>query len=65
MDIYASIGCVEICGKKGFLKMNTFMALLSGSKKSSMDEKLMEMGQSGKLKITYAYAHKPPLVEWI
>lgn len=64
VDVFASLGCVEICGKEGFVKMNRFMASLSGSKKPSMDEKLMEMGQSGKLKITYAFVHKPPLIEW-
>jgi len=64
-ELYASIGCVEIChGPEGFVSFNTFLINLSGSKKSSRGEKLKEMGSSGKMAITYLKAARPPLVVW-
>jgi len=59
---YASIGCVEICkGPAGFDEFNNFIISLSGSKKSSRNEKLKEIGSSGKMAIKYLKASRPPL----
>ena len=61
-ELYASIGCVEICyGPSGFILFNDFIISLSGSTKKTRDEKLKEIGSSGKMTITYQKATRPPL----
>ena len=61
-ELYASIGCVEICGgPSGFVGFNDFIISLSGSTKKTRGEQLKEIGDSGKLTITYQKATRPPL----
>jgi hypothetical protein len=61
-NAYATLGCLEICrGPAGFDIFNDFIISLSGSKKSSRDEKLAEIGKSGKMVIKYLKAARPPL----
>ena len=63
-ESYASIGCIEICrGPNGFVQFNDFIVSLSGSVKPSRGEKLVEIGSSGKMVITYLKAARPPLKE--
>jgi hypothetical protein len=60
-QIYASIGCIEICGgPRGFDQFNDFIIQLSGSKKTRT-EALVEIGAARKIKITYLKAEKPAL----
>ena len=59
---YASAGCVEICGGPfGFVTFNDFILSLSGSKKSTRQQQLNEIGWSGKMFVTYVNTPKPPL----
>jgi hypothetical protein len=60
-QLYASIGCIEICGKPaGFDQFNNFILSLSGSKKTGVSG-LVEIGNSGILEIEYKKAQRPPL----
>ena len=63
IQVYASIGCIEICGgPHGFDRFNDLIISLSGSKKTSRDEQLAEIGRSGTMMITYLKADRPRLV---
>lgn len=62
-QVYATIGCVEICyGPRGFEMFNDTLISLSGSKQPTRDKKLVEIGNSRKVIITYRKAERPPLV---
>lgn len=61
-EAYGTIGCVEVCDIDGFIKFNDFIITLSGSTKTERDAKLIEIGASGKMVITYLKANRPPLV---
>lgn len=63
-DVFGSIGCIEVAGKKGFVAINDFLISLSGSTKPDRTKKLTEMGTSGQMKITYDRAKRPPLKVW-
>jgi hypothetical protein len=60
-EIFATIGCVEIMGARGFVRFNDLILALSGSKAASQAQQLTEIGKSGRLSITYAKATRPPL----
>lgn len=61
-QVYASIGCVEICGgPNGFVKFNDYIISLSGTKAKTRAKKLAEIGRSKIMKITYLAASRPPL----
>lgn len=63
-ELYASIGCVEVCrGPGGFNLLNDQIIELSGSRQSTRNEKLKEIGTSGKMSITYMKASRPSLRE--
>lgn len=63
-EVYASIGCIEICnGPKGFDIFNDYIISLSGATSSGRDSKLIEIGRSRVLSITYMKATRPPLVK--
>jgi hypothetical protein len=63
-ELYATVGCLEICyGPNGFNLFNDTIIDLSGSKKPTRGEKLLEIGASGKMAITYMKAQRPPLTE--
>jgi hypothetical protein len=62
-DVYASIGCVEICGSpRGFDTFNDYLIALSGPKSSDRKTQLSEIGRAKNLSITYLKATRPPLV---
>lgn len=58
---YASIGCVELCGPRGFTVFNEYLVSLSGTTKSGLQDKLAEIGDSRILRVHYAAAVRPPL----
>jgi len=64
-QIYASIGCVEICnGPEGFVEFNDYIISLAEPSARTRDLQLLEIGNSGQLSITYERATRPPLVRW-
>ncbi|MCL1825843.1 MAG: hypothetical protein FWG26_07895 [Betaproteobacteria bacterium] len=60
-ELFASIGCIEITGSQGFSKFNDLIIKLSGSKATSREAQLSEIGRSGTMWITYNAAQRPPL----
>lgn len=60
-DPYASIGCVEVCGERGFIVLNEYLVSLSGSTAVSQQQKLSEMGNSGTMTARYEGTVRPPL----
>jgi len=62
-EIYATIGCIEIMGLQGFVRFNDLIISLSGLSDSSAsrNNKLGQIGRSGKLSITYQRATRPAL----
>jgi len=60
-ELFATIGCVEIMGYRGFVKFNDLIISLSGSKATSRSQQLTEIGRSGRLSITYEKASRLPL----
>lgn len=65
-DVYATAGCIEICdGPFGFDSFNSLIIRLSGANKAlSRAQQLHEIGQSGRMKITYERANRPALQLW-
>jgi hypothetical protein len=61
-EVYATIGCVEICGApKGFDVFNDFLIALSGPRSSDRKAQLAEIGRARNMSITYLKATRPPL----
>jgi hypothetical protein len=61
-EVYASIGCIEICGApKGFDVFNDFVIALSGPKSSDRKVQLAEIGKARNMSITYLKTTRPPL----
>jgi hypothetical protein len=60
--VFASIGCVEVMGKRGFVAFNDLIISLSGAAASTRNEKLNQIGRAGKIIIHYDKAVRPPLV---
>ena len=58
---YATVGCIELCGPVKFDAMNNLIISLSGIPTGTRAEKLNAIGTSGKLKITYDAATRPPV----
>lgn len=62
-EAYGTIGCVEVVDEsESFVKFNDFIITLSGSTKATRNKKLIEIGASGKMSITYLKAARPPLI---
>ena len=61
-SVYATVGCVELCGPAKFDAMNDLIISLSGITAGTRAEKLNAIGTSGKLKITYDAATRPPVI---
>ena len=59
--MFASIGCIEIMGPRGFVKFNDLILSLSGSSAGSREEQLLEIGSAGQMSITYEEAVRPSL----
>lgn len=65
IEAYASVGCVEIChGPAGFDQFNDFLISVSGSNKTNRDSKLIQIGSSNKVKITYQKAKRPSFTKF-
>jgi hypothetical protein len=63
-EVYASIGCIEICGgPKGFDSFNDFLIDLSGPKASNRKDQLAEIGRARNISIKYLKALRPPLIQ--
>ncbi|MBL6448619.1 hypothetical protein JMN32_20070 [Fulvivirga sp. 29W222] len=62
---YASVGCIEICGVKGFEKFNNLMIRLGGAPGNDRSAKLNTIGSSQQMEITYKKASRPPLKHYI
>ncbi len=60
-EVFATIGCIEIMGVQGFVRFNDLIISLSGSTARDRNQKLAEIGRSGKLSITYERATRPAL----
>lgn len=60
-EIFATIGCIEIMGRQGFIRFNDLVIRLAGPKSQTRDQQLREIGGSGLMSITYAGATRPPL----
>jgi hypothetical protein len=60
-EIFATIGCIEIMGKRGFVRFNETLLALSGLKGASGGDQLTEIGRSKRMMITYEKAQRPPL----
>lgn len=61
-NIYASIGCIEICGgPNGFVTFNDFIIELSGATASTRALKLIQIGKARNISITYLAAARPIL----
>jgi len=62
-EVYASIGCIEICrGPMGFDLFNNFLIELSGPKSSGRSAQLAEIGRARNMSIKYLAASRPPIV---
>lgn len=61
-QVYASIGCIEICGgPNGFVDFNDYLIQLSGPKSTNRAEQLKEIGRARNISIEYEKASRPPL----
>jgi len=60
-NMFATIGCVEIMGPKGFVRFNDLIIALSGASANDRDAKLHQIGGSGHLFVTYERAERPKL----
>ena len=60
-EVFATIGCIEIMGRQGFVKFNDLILSLSGAAAGSRDGQLRQIGQAGQMVITYEKAVRPPL----
>lgn len=60
-EVFATIGCIEIMGKTGFVKFNDLLISLSGARAAARNDKLHEIGRSGRMSITYEAAERPKL----
>jgi len=59
-EVYASIGCIEICGApRGFDTFNDYLIALSGPKSTQRADQLAEIGKARNLSITYLKAKRP------
>lgn len=63
-QVYATVGCIELCGPAKFDALNDLLISLSGLTSGSRRQKLLDIGSSGNLKIVYETATRPPLEQW-
>ncbi|MFV0624979.1 hypothetical protein ACBY01_13355 [Sphingomonas sp. ac-8] len=61
-ELFASIGCIEVMGRRGFVRFNDLLIALSGVNGRNRDEQLHQIARSRSLIITYDRAARPPLV---
>lgn len=61
-EIYASIGCIELCGgPRGFDIFNDFVIELSGAVSKDRARNLIDIGSAKNISITYEKAARPVL----
>ncbi len=60
-ELFATIGCVEVMGYRGFINFNDLIISLSGPKTTTRDQQLIEIGNARNISITYDKASRPPL----
>jgi hypothetical protein len=63
-ELFATVGCIEIMGAKGFSRFNDLILRLAGPSPGTRNQQLSEIGRSGKMYITYEQAKRPPLKKW-
>jgi hypothetical protein len=61
-ELFASIGCIEVMGPRGFVRFNDLVIELSGATGRNRDEQLRQIARARRLSITYDRAARPPLV---
>lgn len=61
-EVFASIGCIEVMGRRGFVRFNDLLIQLSGAVGRKRNDQLHQIARSGLLSITYERAARPPLV---
>lgn len=61
LEVFATIGCIEVMGPGGFIKFNDLLIALTGATGTSRDDKLHAIARAGKLSIRYEAAARPPL----
>jgi hypothetical protein len=62
-EVFATIGCIELMGPLGFVKLNDLLIELCGPTATTRDEQLAQIGRSGKLSIVYEKSTRPPVVK--
>lgn len=60
-EVFASIGCVEVMGPRGFVKFNDLLISLSGATAATRDAKLIQIGKARNITISYEKAARPAL----
>ncbi|XVJ69190.1 MAG: hypothetical protein HEQ39_05720 [Rhizobacter sp.] len=60
-ELFATIGCIEIMGPKGFIRFNDLLISLSGPTAKTRPEQLTEIGAAKNISITYQKAERPSL----
>lgn len=60
-EVFASIGCVEVMGQRGFVKFNDLLISLSGPTAATRDAKLVQIGNARNITISYERAARPVL----
>lgn len=60
-EVFASIGCVEVMGPRGFVKFNDLLISLSGPTAATRDAKLVQIGNARNITISYEKAVRPAL----
>jgi hypothetical protein len=58
-ELFATIGCIEIMGKQGFMKFNDLIVSLSGPTEVNRPQQLAEIGRAHRISITYEAALRP------
>lgn len=60
-ELFATIGCIEIMGERGFVRFNDLLVALSGLRDGPRAGKLKAIGSGGKVVISYEAAVRPQL----
>lgn len=61
LEVFATIGCIEVMGPSGFVQFNNLLIALTGTTGATRDEKLDAIARAGKLEIRYEAAARPEL----
>lgn len=61
LELFATIGCIEVMGPRGFQRFNDLVVSLSGAAGPTRERQLSQIGSSGRMSITYERASRPTL----